>query len=164
MKKRVFGRQLSRDFGSRHALFRALISALVKHGKINTTKAKAKAIQPDAERLVTMAKTKDVARMRKVYAFLANDYETTNKIFDQVTKAFENKTSGFTRIVNLPRRIGDNAEMARIEWTEKVAEVEKTLSKKDQKIAEKKVAKKEVKKEAKKSTLSKLTKMVKGKK
>ena len=156
MRKKVFGRKLSRDRGSRHALFRSLIEALVRHGKIVTTKAKAKAVQPDVEKLVSLAKTKDVNRMRQVYSFLANDSETSNKIFNQITLAFASKKSGFTRIVNLPRRLGDNAEMARIEWTEKVEVAEKPKDKKMVKKELKKVKTEEVKKATLKSRISKI--------
>lgn len=165
MKKKVFGRKLSRDNSSRRALFRLLVRALVANGKIVTTKAKAKAVQPDAERLVNLAKTKDVATIRQVYSFLANDRQTTDRLFNHVAKAFSGKTSGFTRIVNLPRRLGDFAEMARIEWTEKIEVSDKKsgLGNKKKK-AEKESVKVEAK-EAEKSTLkSKLANIVKGNK
>lgn len=148
MKKKVFGRKLGRDTSSRRALFRSLIRAFVAYGKISTTKAKAKAVQPDIEKLVSLAKSKDISVIRRVYSYLANDRVTTDKLFNSVAPVFTNKKSGFTRIINLPRRLGDNAEMASLEWTEKVGVgseklvvSKKTKKNRDLKVIEAKVTK-----------------------
>jgi large subunit ribosomal protein L17 len=122
MKKRVFGRQLSRERDTRRALFRSLIRALVLNGKIKTTKAKAKAIQGKIDTLVTLGKKNDISARRKAYAVLGNDRVTTDYLFGKVASVFSGRTSGFTRIVNLPRRLGDSAQMVRFEWS---VEIEK---------------------------------------
>lgn len=141
MNKKVFGRKLSRSRPAREALFASLAKALIKNGKIDTTRAKAKAVVPSVEKMVTLAKKAEISGRRKVLAMLDNSKESTQMLFGAVAKAFSGKNSGFTRIVSLPRRHGDNAEMVRLEWTEKVEVVEKKK--------EEKPSKKEVKKEEK---------------
>jgi len=120
MKKRIFGRKLSRGSGARKALYRSLIKALVEHGSITTTKVKAKTIQRDVEKIVNIAKIDSVVARRRVYAKLGNDRRTTDNIFKLIAPKFSAKKGGYTRIINLPRRRGDFAEMARFEWTETV--------------------------------------------
>lgn len=122
MKKKVYGRKLSRSLTARKALFRALIKSLIENGRIETTLAKAKAVQADVERLVAKAKKGGVAKRREVYAYLANDKLTTHKLFTEVVQAFGLINSGFTRIVKLPPRRGDLAEMARLEWSREVGD------------------------------------------
>jgi len=150
MNKKVFGRKLSRSRPAREALFASLAIALIKNGKIVTTRAKAKAVVPSVEKMVTLAKKGDLAARRRVLGRLDNTREATEILFANVVKAFSEKTSGFTRVVSLPRRTGDNAEMVRLEWTEKVQfEEKKAEVKKEKKEKVKKVEKKVVKKEVK---------------
>lgn len=140
MRKKVFGRHLSRGRKAREALFRALIRALVVNGKITTTKAKAKAIIPLADRLVAAAKKGTIASRRRVLGQLGNDREVADLIFAKVAPAFSKTTSGFTRIILLPPRHGDSAEMAILEWSQKVemAEpVKKEKGKKEEETKEK---------------------------
>ena len=136
MNKKVFGRKLSRSRPAREALFASLAMALIKNGKIVTTRAKAKAVVPSVEKLVTLAKKGDVSSRRIALARLDNRREAVDMLFGGVAKAFSGKTSGFTRIVSLPRRTGDNAEVSRIEWTEKVetSDKKKVTSEKKQMI------------------------------
>lgn len=118
MNKHVFGRKLSRSRPAREALFSSLMRALILSGKIETTQAKAKAIQRDVERLVTLAKKGDLSSRRRALAKLDNDKNACNLLFQKVAPAFSNKSSGFSRVVHLPVRRGDAAKMVRIEWTE----------------------------------------------
>jgi large subunit ribosomal protein L17 len=139
MKKKVFGRKLSRSRPAREALFTALTRALILSGKIVTTKAKAKAVQRTIEKYVSLAKKGDLSSRRRVLAGMDNSKSIVKTLFQKVAPAFSAKQSGFTRIVLLPKRKGDNAEMARIEWTEKV---ELKEEKKEEKV---KAVKKETK-------------------
>jgi large subunit ribosomal protein L17 len=96
--------------------------------------------------MVTIAKTGTIAARRKVMSNLDNKREAADVLFQKVIKAFPVKTSGYIRIISLPRRVGDNAQMARMEWTEKVEyEVKKKpeVKAKGKKVEEK--PKKEVK-------------------
>jgi large subunit ribosomal protein L17 len=150
MNKKVFGRKLSRSRPAREALFAALVKAIVIEGKIVTTKAKGKAVIGEIEHMVTLAKKGGIPAYRLVLGRLDNARRVTEKLFDSVAKAFEKRSSGYTRMINLPRRKGDNAQMVRIEWTEKIGEptlkVKKTVKK-----AAKRPVKKTVKKEVKKT-------------
>jgi len=125
MKKKVFGRKLSRDRGSRLALYRSLIKALVLHGQIKITYARAKAIQPEVERLVTFAKKGDLASRRLVNKMLANDRKTLDLLFSKIAKQFSSRVSGFTRIVPLAERRGDRAPIVRFEWSQKIVTSDK---------------------------------------
>src|SRR3972149_5461970 len=102
MRKKVFGRHLSRGRKSRVALFRSLIRALVLNGKIVTTKAKAKAIVPLAEKLVVLGKEGSVASRRRILAALGNDREITDILFSKVALAFTKRTGGFIILVKPP--------------------------------------------------------------
>lgn len=117
MIKKVFGKKLSRERASREALFASLIRAMILSGKIVTTKAKAKAVQRDLEKMVTLSKKATIQARRQALAFLDNASDITDKLFREVAGLFKSKSSGFTRIINLKPRKGDNAKMVRIEWT-----------------------------------------------
>ncbi|MDP3994950.1 MAG: 50S ribosomal protein L17 [bacterium] len=118
----VFGRKFSRGRSGRTALFRSLIRALVLSGKIVTTKARAKAITGQIDKYVSQAQKGGVSLRRKVLAKMGNDRETVDKLFGKVAQSFTGRKSGFTRTTLLPRRKGDNAEMAILEWVEKIAD------------------------------------------
>lgn len=143
MNKKVFGRKLSRSRPAREALFASLAKALIRNGKIVTTRAKAKAVTPDVEKMVTLAKKANIAGRRRVLAMLDNSREEVDILFTNVAGALSSRTSGFTRIISLPRRKGDNAEMVRLEWTEKI-EIE-TKKKEEKKKAKKETKNTEVK-------------------
>lgn len=147
MNKKVFGRKLSRSRPAREALFATLVRSMIISGKIKTTMAKAKAIQGDLEHMITLAKKADIASRRKALAYLDNDRKISDLLFQQVGTFFKTRTSGFTRITSLPQRRGDNAKMARIEWTEKVE-----LKAKEPKVKKAEKTEKVVKKAVKKTT------------
>ena len=141
MKKKVYGRQLSQATKSRKALFRSLVRALVAYGKIKTTKAKAKSVQPLIDKVVNLAKKDGLTARRRVYALLRNDRKITDKIFEIVKTNFLKRRSGYTRIVKLPERRGDSSPIVILEWTEKIVEknkVDSGKSKKQKKKSEKK--------------------------
>jgi len=154
MNKKVFGRKLSRSRPAREALFATLVRSMILNGKITTTMAKAKAVQGDLEHMITLAKKTDLSSRRRALAYLDNQRNISDILFQQVGAFFKTRQSGFTRITSLPARRGDNAKMAKIEWTEKVelkAKEPKVKIKKEPKVKKTvKVAKKTVKKEVKK--------------
>lgn len=150
MKKKVFGRKLGRSRPAREALFASLGRAMILNGKIVTTYAKAKAVQGDLEKFVTLSKKGDLASRRRVLASLDNSRKSVDVLFQKIGPAFAKRTSGYTRITLLPVRKGDNAKMVRIEWTEKIDVSEKPVEKK-------KKDKKEVK-ETKIKTVKKVAK------
>jgi len=117
MRHRVSGKKLGRDIKERKALFKNLVISLISHGKIKTTKAKAKAIKGLVDKLVSKAKQGTLHARRQVLAFLSQK-EAVKKLFDEIGPRFERRASGFTRIINIGQRQGDNAPMVVMEWTE----------------------------------------------
>lgn len=116
MKKNVFGRRFKRDKDARRALFKSLVSSLVLQERIKTTEAKAKAIKADAEKIVTKAKkNKDLAR-RTLGAILNS--EALEKLLNDLAPRFVNRNGGYTRIIRIGRRFGDDAMEVALEWTE----------------------------------------------
>lgn len=145
MNKRVFGKKLSRERSSRELLFVSLVESLVLNGKINTTKAKAKAIIGLIDRLVVLAKKGTLASKRQVLKRLKGNKETSTRLWTEVATTFANRPSGFTRIVPLTQRKGDMAEMVRLEWVETIVKPEVKVAK-EVKEAKKVSVKKTVKK------------------
>jgi len=119
MRHQVFGRKLNRNYNQRKALFRSLVYSLVKHGKIKTTEAKAKAFIPFLDKIITKVKKGSVALRRDVIKDIT-DKETIEKLFNEIGPSFSEKNSGFTRMIKVGSRPGDNAMMVMIEWTNEI--------------------------------------------
>ena len=117
MRHRKAGRKLGRSSGHRKALYRNLITELFRHERIKTTEAKAKAIRPLAEKLITLGKRGDL-HARRLAAARLNDPLVVKKLFDELAPRYEDRPGGYTRILKLGRRQGDGAEMAIIELVE----------------------------------------------
>ncbi|MBL1218657.1 MAG: 50S ribosomal protein L17 [Planctomycetes bacterium] len=132
MRHRVHGYKLNRDTEHRTAMFRNLAAGLFEHGQIETTHAKAKAVQPFAEKLITLAKRGDLHARRRVVALLrdrimCDDAEQITRdrygdvtkgpklvrhLFDNVAPKFSERNGGYTRIIKLSkRRIGDGSDL-----------------------------------------------------
>lgn len=116
----IFGKKLSRGKKGREALLRSLVRAIVVSGKVVTTKAKAKAIVGQVDKLITLAKKKTLDSRRRVLAFLGNDREVAERLVNILAPSFSNRNSGYARIVLLPPRKGDHAQMARLEWVDEI--------------------------------------------
>lgn len=146
MNKKVFGRKLSRGRPAREALFSTLVGSLIVVGKIKTTKAKAKAIQGEAEKMVTLAKKGTLSARRMALSRLDNSKKAALLLFQKVAPAFSSRNSGYTRITPMPARKGDNAQMVTLSWTEKIEYESKIKSKskkeKETKEKTKKITKK----------------------
>ena len=91
-----------------------LASQLFEHGRITTTETKARTLRPVAEKLITKAKKGGLHNHRQVVSYL-NDKEIAAKLFDEVGPRYVDRNGGYTRILKLGPRQGDNAPMARIE-------------------------------------------------
>ncbi len=125
MRHRVAGRKLGRSTGERRALYRNLVTDLLRHERIETTEAKARAIRPQAERLITLAKRgledgrpERVLHARRLAVARLNDPLIARKLFEVLAPRYQNRPGGYTRIVKLPQRLGDGARMAIIELVE----------------------------------------------
>lgn len=117
MKHNVSGRKLNRDSQHRQALFANLVTALIEHGSIETTLEKAKAVQPLVDKLMTKAKKGSLHHRRMIGKVLPKR-PVVNRLVDSIAPATGERTSGFTRIIKLGRRRGDNAMMARFEFVD----------------------------------------------
>lgn len=106
---------LDRPKAPRAALFRSLVLSLVEHGKITTTLAKARAIRPFTERLITHAKQDTVQNRRYLMQRLHND-AAVKKLVTTWGPKFTERHGGYTRLVKLPNRVGDGAARALIEF------------------------------------------------
>ena len=115
MRHRKAGVTLDRRKGPRTALLRGLISNLVLYEKMNTTKAKAKAVRPLVEHLITVGKKNDLAAKRYVQARVYTD-GARRKIFEVLAPRYKTRPGGYTRIIPVKRRKGDGAEVVRIEF------------------------------------------------
>lgn len=118
MRHRVFGKKLSLTRSQRKSLFKKLISALVIHGQIKTTETKAKAIRGLVDKLITKGKNQTLHSRRLIAAFLQNK-KAVNKIVDELGPLFKKRPGGFTRIIRLGKRRGDDAMMVKLELVEK---------------------------------------------
>ena len=107
--------KLSRDSAQRKALLRNLSRELIEHERIKTSQAKAKAVKPEVEKLITLAKRGDLHARRQALATLHNDKFIVHKLFDEVAPRYTTRPGGYTRIVKLGPRSSDSTEMVYLE-------------------------------------------------
>jgi large subunit ribosomal protein L17 len=118
MRHRLKGRKLGRNTHQRQALFKDLIKNLIQHEQIKTTEAKAKTIKGLVDKLFTQAKQGSLSARRQTLAFIT-DKAIVHKLYDVLAPRTKNRNSGFTRLVRLGQRRGDNTMMATLELTDK---------------------------------------------
>jgi large subunit ribosomal protein L17 len=114
MRHRRAGSKLGRDSAHRRALYSNLAGALIEHGRIKTTQAKAKAVKPFAEQMITLGKRGDLHARRLALAELRSQ-DVVHQLFADVAPRFAERAGGYTRIVKLGPRLGDAAEMVYLE-------------------------------------------------
>ena len=114
MRHRKSGRKLGRDASHRKALYANLTGALIEHGRIKTTVAKAKEVRPVAEQMITLGRRGGVHARRQALKFLRSQ-DVVHKLFDDVGPRFKDREGGYSRIVRIGPRLGDAAEMAYLE-------------------------------------------------
>ena len=107
--------KLSRTASHRKALLRNLCKEVIEHERIKTSEAKAKAVKPEIEQLITLAKQGDLAARRMVIAQLPNEPLVIRKLFEEIAPKYADRTSGYTRIVHIGNRAGDAAPIVQIE-------------------------------------------------
>ena len=118
MKHNINHRKLNRTSSHRKALLMNMSNALIKHEQIITTLPKAKELRPFVEKIVTLGKRGDLESRRKTIAIL-QDEKMTKKIFDIFADRYKNRKGGYTRIVKIGKRFGDNASKAVIEFVDR---------------------------------------------
>ena len=114
MRHHRAGKKLGRDASHRKALYANLAGALIEHGRIKTTEAKAKAVKPFAEQMITLGKRGDLHARRLALAELRSQ-DVVHVLFAEVAPRFADRPGGYTRIVKLGPRNGDAAEMVYLE-------------------------------------------------
>ncbi len=117
MRHRRAGKKLGRNTKHRRALYRNLVTALLEHERIETTLAKAKAIKPITEKMITLGKSGTLHDRRRALAFIKKKSVVT-KLFDKIAPRFLDRAGGYTRIIRTRQRPGDAASMAIIELVE----------------------------------------------
>src|SRR5881397_4296092 len=114
MRHQRAGKKLGRDSAHRKALYANLAGSLIEHGRIRTTEAKAKAVKPFAEQMITLGKRGDLAARRQAIAELRSQ-DVVHQLFAEVAPRFMDRPGGYTRIVKLGPRYGDAANMVYLE-------------------------------------------------
>ena len=120
MRHRVNTLKLGRTSQHRDMMLASLVVSLIKHNRIRTTEAKAKAARRIADKMVTLGKRGDIAARRLAVAKL-RDEGAVHRLFAVVAPAFSARQGGYTRVIKLLFRQSDAAPMAMIEWTESIA-------------------------------------------
>ena len=118
MKHNLTHRKLNRTSSHRKALLMNLSNALIKHEQITTTLPKAKELRPLVEKIITLGKNGDLESRRKAVAIL-QDQKNTKKIFDVIAERHKERSGGYTRIIKIGNRFGDNAPTAVIEFVDR---------------------------------------------
>ena len=114
MRHHRSGKKLGRDSAHRRALYANLAGALIEHGRIRTTEAKAKAVRPIAEQMITLGRRGDLHARRQAMAYLRSQ-EVVHKLFAEVGPRFAERPGGYSRIVKVGPRQGDAADMVYLE-------------------------------------------------
>ena len=119
MRHQRKGKKLGRDSAHRKALYSNLAGSLIEHGRIRTTEAKAKAVKPIAEKMITLGRRGDLAARRQALAYLRSQ-EVVHQLFAEVAPRFADRPGGYSRIVKIGPRYGDSAEMVYLELVDYV--------------------------------------------
>lgn len=123
MKHRIVGRRLDRTTEHRTAMFKNMVTSLIRHEKIVTTTPKAKELKRIADKAITMAK-RGTPHARRLLNRDVKDVEVLVKLFGPIAERFKNRPGGYTRIIKIGPRAGDNADMAVIELVERTPAAE----------------------------------------
>lgn len=139
------GRKLSRMAGPRKALLRSLATQVILHEKITTTLEKAKEVQPLVEKLITRAKSGTLHDQRMAAKTLSSADKSLEKLFVELGPLYKDRNGGYTRIIKVENRKGDNARMAIIELLDTEKLTKKVMAEKKVKPAKKAEPKTEAK-------------------
>ena len=120
MRHGLTGRQLSRNSTHRWAMLRNMAASLLRHETIKTTVPKAKELRRYVEPLITLGKTDSEANRRRAFSRL-RDEEVVTKLFDELGPRFKARPGGYTRILHMATRAGDNADMALMALVDRAA-------------------------------------------
>ena len=116
MRHRCRVHQLGKPADQRRALLRSLTTELIRHGRITTTRSRAKAVRSTADKMITLAKDGSLSARRQALAYIY-DKDLVQALFEQVPERYGDRNGGYTRVLRTVNRRGDNTEMAIIELT-----------------------------------------------
>ena len=108
-------RKLNRETRVRRSILSSLTKDVLENGHVETTEERAKEVRKFVDKMITYAKKGDLGSRRRVLAFLNNDNELTKKLFDEYANTYKDRNGGYTRIIKLKERIGDDALIVRLE-------------------------------------------------
>ncbi len=108
-------RKLNRDTNKRRSILSGLTKTVITNGRVETTEERAKEVRKFVDKMITYGKKGDLNSRRKVLAFLENDTEATKKVFDELAPNYKDRNGGYTRIIKLKERIGDDALIVSLE-------------------------------------------------
>ncbi len=108
-------RKLNRDTNKRRSILSGLTKTVIMNERVETTEERAKEVRKFVDKMITYGKKGDLNSRRKVLAFLENDTEATKKIFDELAPKYKDRNGGYTRIIKLKERIGDDALIVSLE-------------------------------------------------
>ena len=117
MRHKVAGRKLGRSMSHRKALYRNLVTDLLRYEKITTTEAKAKEVRGLTEKMITLGKGGGLHSYRQALSFII-DKKVAEKVFSELAPRYAERHGGYTRIVKLGPRLGDGAPMVQLELVE----------------------------------------------
>jgi len=143
MRHGMVNKKLNRTSEHRKALLKNMLNSLVKYEQIKTTLPKAKFLKPQADKLITLGK-KDTLHNTKMLVSKLQDIKSANKVKKKLSKRYEKRSGGYTRIIKAGFRYGDNAPMAIIEFVDRDVEA-KRVDKKKKSPSEKADKKEEIK-------------------
>ena len=134
MRHGVANKKLNRTSEHRKSLLKNMLNSLIKYEQIKTTLPKAKFLKPQADKIITLGK-KDSLQTTKTLVSQLQDIQSANKVKKTLSKRYEKRTGGYTRIIKAGFRYGDNAPMAIIEFVDRDVEAKRVdKKKKDTKI------------------------------
>ena len=143
MRHKMGYKKLNRTSEHRKALIKNMLNSLIKYEQITTTLPKAKVLKPQADKIITLGKKDTLSNTKSLISKL-QDIKSTNKVKKTLSKRYENRKGGYTRIIKAGFRYGDNAPMAVIEFVDRDVQAKRVdKKKKDQAKDQKKEAPKE---------------------
>ena len=152
MRHKFGYKKLNRTSEHRKALIKNMLNSLIKYEQITTTLPKAKVLKPQADKIITLGKKESLHNTKTLFSKL-QDTKSANKVIKTLSKRYEKRSGGYTRIVKAGFRYGDNAPMAVIEFVDRDIQAKKVdVKKKDTSKETKKITPKEDKVDKKKSS------------
>ena len=152
MRHKFGYKKLNRTSEHRKALIKNMLNSLIKYEQITTTLPKAKVLKPQADKIITLGKKESLQNTKTLFSKL-QDTKSTNKVIKTLSKRYEKRNGGYTRIVKAGFRYGDNAPMAVIEFVDRDVQAKKVDVKKNDTSKEtKKTTQKEEKVDKKKTS------------